>query len=69
MASEEPVVAVPIACLVEGACQRSARMETHRVWISSDKDISALDLALIIEKILTGGGIFILIDQVLGHVL
>ena len=25
-ASEEPVVAVPIACFVDGACQMSARM-------------------------------------------
>ena len=27
MASDEPVVAVPIACLADGACHISARME------------------------------------------
>lgn len=31
MASDEPVVAVPIAWWEEGACQRSASMEIQRV--------------------------------------
>jgi hypothetical protein len=35
MASEEPVVAVPTALRVEGACQRSARMEMQRSWMIS----------------------------------
>ncbi len=28
MASDDPVVAVPMACLAEGACHRSAKIET-----------------------------------------
>ena len=39
-ASEEPVVAVPIAPLADGACQRLARIETQRVWIFSDLGIT-----------------------------
>jgi len=38
IASEEPVVAVPMACLADGACQRFARIETQRVWIFSVVD-------------------------------
>lgn len=33
MASEEPVVAVPTACLESEACQSLAIMEMQRVWI------------------------------------
>jgi hypothetical protein len=33
IASLEPVVAVPIALCVEGACQRSASMDTQRSWM------------------------------------
>jgi hypothetical protein len=36
IASEEPVVAVPIAPAAEGACQRSASMDTQRVWMISE---------------------------------
>lgn len=39
-ASEEPVVAVPMAPLADEACQRLARIETQRVWIFSDLNIT-----------------------------
>lgn len=35
IASEEPVVAVPMASLADGACQRFAKIEMHRVWTLS----------------------------------
>ena len=34
MASDDPVVAVPMACLAEGACHRSAKIETPRANIN-----------------------------------
>ena len=34
MASDEPTVAVPMACSASSAWNRSARMLTHRFWIS-----------------------------------
>lgn len=32
-------MAVPIAPWVEGACHRSASIETQRVWITSEEEI------------------------------
>jgi hypothetical protein len=40
IASELPVVAVPIALCECGACQRSASMDTQRSWMISVRVVS-----------------------------
>jgi hypothetical protein len=65
------VVAVPMALCVSGACQRSARIETQRVWMTS-KTIQSLVLIMEddgSEDLRTCHRVLVLVDQVLGDVL
>lgn len=47
IASEDPVVAVPIACLADGACHIAARMEMPLTKISETDDV----LKIILQRV------------------